>query len=163
LQIADALAKSVRTTLSPEQAARYQKEHELRSAARKRAVLLNLVAKVDRLLILTRDQRGKLSEILENHWNDSWDSMQMLMYGGDQYLPEMPEGKILPILTVTQKDVWRGIQKRNIRFGIDLGILQGIQLEDEIWDEDGPGGSPERRDGKAAAEGKEPTNPVEKK
>src|SRR5262249_4102687 len=42
--IAAVVARSVRATLSAEQAARYDKELELRTAARKRAVVLNLVA-----------------------------------------------------------------------------------------------------------------------
>src|SRR5438132_848754 len=55
--IADALAKSARTILSREQAARYQKELHQRTAARKRVVVLNLVAKFDKVLVLTAEQR----------------------------------------------------------------------------------------------------------
>ena len=160
--IAEVLVKSVRTTLAPEQAARYQRELDQRAAARKRAALLSLVAKVDKVLILTAEQRVKLSEILENNWNDAWNHTQLLMLGS-QYFPAMPDSKILPILRDIQEDVWRGISKGNIRFGFNLGNVQGIEIEEEVWDDDRPLENPERADGKAAVKGKETTKPVEKK
>jgi len=136
--IADALLQPVRTTLSPEQAARYQKELEQRAAARKRVVLLDLVAKIDKVLALTTEQRAQISTILENNWDDSWDHIQFLMYGG-QYFPRMPEAKIDPLLTETQKAVWRDIPKGNVRFGLNLQVmLQGFEAGDEVWDDDQP-------------------------
>jgi hypothetical protein len=160
--IADALAKLVRATLSPEQAARYQKELDLRAEARKRVVLLNLVAKVDKVLVLTTEQRDKLREILEDNWKDSWNQTQMLMYGG-QHFPSMPDLEIRLILTATQKNVWSDIPKGDIRFGFHLGFVQGIEIEEEVWDDEQPQKNPERLDGKAAVTGKGTTKPVEKK
>jgi hypothetical protein len=160
--IVGAILKSVRTTLSPEQAARYQKELDQRSAARKRAVVQNLVAKVDHVLVLTAEQRGKLADILENNWKDSWNQPQVLMHG-PPYFPQMPDPKILPILTETQKTVWQGISKEEIIFGFDLGILHGIELAEEVWDDDRPLNSPDRKDGKAAVKDEGTTKPVEKK
>jgi hypothetical protein len=160
--IAEALVQSVRTTLSPEQAARYQRELDQRAAARKRAALLSLVAKVDKVLILTAEQRVKLSEILENNWNDAWNQTQLLMVGY-QYFPAMPDSKIFPILRDIQEDVWRGIPKGNVRFGFNLGNVQGIEIEDEVWDDDRPVQNPERRDSNGAVTGKETTKPGEKK
>jgi hypothetical protein len=133
--IADALANSVRATLSPDQTARYRDELDQRSAARKRMVVLNLVAKVDKVLVLTREQRVTLSEILADNWSDSWNQTQML---GSQYFPQMPDDKMTPVLTETQKTVWRGLPYRNIRWGFNLGMMQAIELEEEVWDEDGP-------------------------
>jgi hypothetical protein len=157
--IADALLKLVRTTLSPEQAARYQKELDQRSAARKRAVVQNLVAKVDHALVLTAEQRGKLAEILENNWQDSWNKTQLFMY--DQPFPNMPDAKILPILTETQRIVWQSIPK-SVNFGFDLGTVRGIELEEEVWDDDRPLNPPNRRDGRAAVKNEGTTKPVEK-
>lgn len=160
--IADALAKSVQAALSPEQAARYQKELDQRAAARKRVVLLNLVAKVDKVLVLSIEQRDKLGKILDNKWTDSWDQTQMLMYVG-QHFPPMPDTEILPILTESQKVVWRGIPKGNIRFGFNLGFVQGIEIEEEVWDDDPPKQNPERADGKAPVKDKGTPKPLEKK
>ena len=66
LTLMDGIAKAVhKHTLSPEQAARYKKELDNRTAANKRMALPNLVAKVDKTLILTAEQRGKLTIVLE--------------------------------------------------------------------------------------------------
>lgn len=135
--IADGIVKAVRRTLSPEQAARYQQELDQRAAARKRAVVLNLVVKIDKILVLTPEQRIKLGEILEKNWNESWSQRQWLTFSA-QYFPPMPDARILPVLTVMQRNVWRGIQKGVVRFGFDLGIVQGIELEDEKWDAERP-------------------------
>ena len=132
--IADALAKSVRATLSAEQAARYQAELDHRAVARKRVALLNLVANIDKILLLSPEQREQLSEILEKNWNESWNQTQMLMYMGQSF-PQMPDVRILAILTETQKSVWRGISKGNVRFGFNLGMVQGIELDDPVWDD----------------------------
>jgi hypothetical protein len=137
--IVDALAKSVRTTLSPEQAARYQKELDQRAAARKQVALLNLVAKVDKVLVLTTEQRDQLAKVLENKWPKSWNQPEMLqvLMWNDQYFPQkMPDTEILLILTENQKTVWRGIPKVDVRFGFHLGIVQGIEVGDEVWNED---------------------------
>jgi hypothetical protein len=146
--IADAIAKSVRTTLSPDQAARYQKELDDRAAARKRTALLNLVGMVDNVLFLTTEQRDRLGEILASNWDDSWNHAQWLTISG-QYFPSMPDAKILPILSAAQQNVWRGIQKGNVRFGFSLGFVQGIHIEDEVWDDDRLPEDPERAGGKA--------------
>jgi hypothetical protein len=134
--ITDALLKSVRKVLSPEQAERYHKELELRNQALKRSVALNLVAKVDKFLILSPQQRRKLSKILQDHWQESWSELQMLMYGS-QYFPQMPDAEISRILTDVQKEVWRGLTKAIVHFGFDLNRLN-TDLGDEVWDEGRP-------------------------
>jgi hypothetical protein len=147
--IADAVAAAVRANLSPDQAARFQKEIALRAEARKRLVVTNLVAMMDRLLILRPDQRAKLGEILADNWNESWNQMQLLMYGGT-YFPPMPDAKIYPVLSDAQWAVWRGISKGNVRFGLNVSFVQGFEIEDEVWDDDGPRKAPGRADEKAA-------------
>jgi hypothetical protein len=142
--LAEAIARSVKASLSAEQAARYQKELELRDAARKRATVRNLVGKVDKLLLLTNEQRDRLAGILETHWNAAWNQTQWLTYSA-AYFPPMPDTEILAILTEPQKTVWRGAQKVNILFGFDVGILPGMEVEDEVWDDPLPR-KPERAD-----------------
>ncbi len=129
----DAIGKSIRTILSADQAARYVKELELRAAARKRLVVVNLVASVDKALILSPDQREKLAAVLAANWNEAWNQTQMFMYG-NQYLPQMPDAKILPILSDAQKTVWRSVPKANVRFGVNLGFMQVMEVDDEVWD-----------------------------
>jgi hypothetical protein len=159
--VVEALVKSVRSTLSPEQAARYQKELDRRTAARKRSTVISFVSKIDHLLVLTAEQRVKLGKILENNWNDSWNHTQWLTMGG-RYFPPMPDDKILPILTETQKRVWRETQKGNIYFGFNLGFLQGIEMEEEVWDDDRPQENSKRAGGKPATKARGTSKPVQK-
>jgi hypothetical protein len=160
--LADAVAKSVRTTLSPDQAARYQTELDQREAARKRAVLLNLVGMADSVLILTAEQRDQLYAILETNWHDSWNQAQWLTISG-QYYPPMPDAKILPILTEAQRAVWRGIPKGNVRFGFSLSAVPGVEIGEEKWDDDRPGAAAERAGGKAADKAPQTAKPVGEK
>jgi len=150
--ITDQLAKSLRPTLSTEQTALYLKELDQRAKARKRVALMNLLAKLDKALVLTPQQRAKLGEMLENNWNDSWGQMQWLMLGG-QHFPPLPDDKILPVLNPTQKAVWRGTPKGNIHSAFDFGFLQGIEIDAEVWPDELPMKSSERSDGNAAGKG----------
>jgi hypothetical protein len=137
MQITSGIANKVKARLSPEQAARYAKELEERDAARRRVVLLNLLSGIDKKVVLTAEQRDKVSEILTKNWHDSWNQTQLLMQGG-QYFPAMPDDKILPVLTDTQKAVWQKVQKGNVFFGnTELDWFQGIEIEDEVWSERG--------------------------
>lgn len=134
--LAQELSKLVKTTLSADKAASYQKEIDRRGVARKRVAKLNILAKLDKRLVLTADQRSQLSKILETNWKDSWNNVQMLMYG-EQYFPQLPNNKVLPVLNKSQKDVWRGITKQgNIFFGFNIFMVNGIQIDDEVWDDE---------------------------
>ena len=134
--IADAIAKSVRANLTPDQATRYQKELDQRAAARKRVTLLNLVAAVDNVLVLSAEQRARLGAVLETNWDASWDHPQWL-FNLWYYFPPMPDDKIMPLLTENQKAAWRGIPKGAIRFGFNPGaFLPTIEGEDDEWDGD---------------------------
>jgi hypothetical protein len=124
-------------------------------------VLKNLIAKIDRLLLLTTEQRAKLGEILKNRWSDSWNHTQMLY--GDLNFPRMPDDEIVPILTDTQKTVWRAIPKMSVVNWPDVGWVQGFEIGDEVWDEDRPKEKSKGPVGNAAAQDKETTKPVVKK
>jgi hypothetical protein len=150
--ISEAIAKSVEAHLSPEQAAKYRKEIEERSAARKKLIVRNLVSLIDRTLILQPDQRKKLGNVLANNWHESWNQTQILMYGG-RYFPVMPDDKIDPILTDSQRAVWRGITRQQIRFGPNFGFGGGFEFEDEVWEDDPPK-KPEKPGGAKAPDAK---------
>ena len=159
--IAEAIAKSVTANLPPEKAARYQKEIDLRAAARKQTIELNLVAMMDRILILDAKQREKLADVLAKNWDESWNQTQILMYGG-QYFPAMPEDPINAVLTEAQRKIWRGISKGNVHFGINFGLNQGMEIEDEVWDDDPPKKKPEPATEKSKPKNPPKTNPGEK-
>jgi hypothetical protein len=136
--MADAIAKSVKANLSAEQSARYQKEIDQRNAARKRVMVTNIVALMDRHLMLRPEQRDQLAKVLTDNYDDSW-QLQVFMYGG-MYLPALPDAKIGPVLTEAQRQVWQGAGNRNVRFGAGatLNFVQQADIEDEVWDADPP-------------------------
>ena len=131
--MSDALLKSVKESMSAEQAKRYEVELEKRAAARKRAALLNFVAKLDKDLVLTADQRGKLTEALDKNWKDSWcQQLEVFMYG-DSYFPALPDAQVIPVLTDKQKQIWNGIpkQQNQIWGWAGGGFVQAVELEVE--------------------------------
>lgn len=129
--MADVLLKTVKETMSADQATRYEAELEKRSAARKRAALLNLVAKLDKDLVLTADQRGKLSEALTSNWQDGWGrQLEVFMYG-DAYMPALPDAQILPVLTEKQKQIWTAIPKQHHQIWgwAGFGFVQAVDID----------------------------------
>ncbi len=132
--MAEVLLKTVRKTMSEDQANRYEAELQKRSAARKRAALLNLVAKLDKDLMLTADQRGKLTDVLNSNWQDAWSQqLEVFMYG-DTYIPVLPDAQVLPSLTEKQQQIWKGIPKQqNMIWGwAGGGFIQAVEVEEAV-------------------------------
>jgi hypothetical protein len=131
----EAIGKSLDQHATPGQATRYRNEIELRYAARKKAIVLNLVSMIDRTLLLQADQREKLTQILADNWHDSWNQTQILV-NGSRCMPLMPDDKINPILTVKQREVWSAIPKNRVRFGPNLDFNRDFEFEDEVWEDE---------------------------
>lgn len=129
--MSEVLLKTVKETMSADQAKRYEAELAKRDAARKRAALLNLVAKLDKDLVLTADQRGKLSEALSSNWKDEWcQQLEVFMYG-DTYMPLLPDAHVLPVLTEKQKQIWSSIPKQHNQIWgwAGFGFVQGVDID----------------------------------
>ena len=132
--MADVLLKTVKETMSADQVKRYESELEKRSAARQRAALLNLVAKLDKDLVLTAEQRGKLSEALTSNWKDDWGrQLEVFMYG-DAYMPVLPDAQVLPVLTERQKQIWTAIPKQHHQIWgwAGFGFVQAVEIEEPV-------------------------------
>ncbi|MFO0852042.1 MAG: hypothetical protein U0871_26255 [Gemmataceae bacterium] len=129
--LAAAVAKSARAHLTPDQFARYERELDLRTAARKRMCLDNLVVLVDALVLLSADQRRQLAEVLAANWQNEWYQTMYFQYGG-QYLPPLPRDKIRALLTDRQRSVWDGMAHQEVRFGVNFQA-NGVEIEDEVW------------------------------
>ncbi|MDA1055249.1 MAG: hypothetical protein O3C40_32920 [Planctomycetota bacterium] len=126
-----ALAKVLEETLQEEQQTVYAAEMEKRRAFRKRVAIDNTVAAIDERLVLTIDQRQQLTETLDKNWQPSWvQSMEMQM-NNNQYLPSIPDQFVVPVLSETQKQVWRAAQKHNYAVWSGLNwARQGAVLDD---------------------------------
>jgi hypothetical protein len=128
----EVLSKSVTGLLSPGQQARFKEELEKRNANRKQVVLDNLVAKLDQDLVLSAEQRGKISECLSSHWDEAWcQSLNMLM-NIEHYFPNIPDNLIVPFLTENQQKSWRRIPKnQNVFWGFSFDVnMENDPLDD---------------------------------
>lgn len=144
--IAEGLLASVKKNLSPDQVSAYERELLARKNAYKDITVLVTAANLDQKLVLNSDQRTQVTKVLDDNWNPAWGSMGMLLYGG-QYFPDVPDAKLAPILTSTQKKILRTVnQQSQVFFGFNIGMNQGVAIPDEQWDD-------EPVDGKTTAAG----------
>ena len=133
--IEEGLVQAIKSQLPAEQVARYQEELTKRAAGRKRLALRNLVARLDHDLVLSPDQRDKLSESLSAHWDDSWgQSLEMFLYDNN-YFPPISDQYVAPFLNESQKKIWRGTQRFQRFFG-GFGMMGGVMDNDPLEDEE---------------------------
>ena len=134
--IAEILVKEVAMLMSAERAEQYQFELTKRTEARKRVALLNLVSKIDRDLLLTTEQRTKLSESLTTNWKSTWAQQLEVFVYGDQFAPILPDDQVLPFLNEKQKTIWKSAPKnQNQIWGfIGFGMMQGAEMIEEVMD-----------------------------
>jgi hypothetical protein len=125
------MARLVREELGPDEAGRYFDANRLCRNRRKRVTVVNLVAHLDGQLILSAEQRHRLTENLTAHWQDAWGQALPLFNRGTQFLPRIPDNLVLPLLDETQKTVWRGMSKQttqvflgNLAFGQRFGVVE---------------------------------------
>jgi hypothetical protein len=156
----EVLSKSVTGILSPEQQARYKDELEKRAANRKQVALDNLVAKLDQDLVLSAEQRDKISESLSSHWNEAWcQSLNMLM-NIEHFFPNVPDNLVVPFLTENQQKSWRRIPRnQNVFWGFHFGgIMENDPLDDPELVEARQQAEAAGKDAEAAAKIKEVAN-----
>jgi hypothetical protein len=109
------LARTVKTNLTAEQVARFDQEVARRKDDRRRAAVDMVVARLDHDLNLSIDQRDRLCESLAGNWSGTWSDQfeQFLKQPGSQFVPAITERLITPILTGTQKKIWRASKENN--------------------------------------------------
>lgn len=132
--MADVLLKTVKESFTEEQAKLYEVELAKRAAARKRVVLMNLVARLDRELVLTKDQRDKLIDAVNANWNSSWEQQLEVFLYGDSYMPALPDAQVVPILTDKQKQIWTATpkQQNQIWGWAGFGFVQAVAVEEVV-------------------------------
>ncbi len=127
------LTAIVKARLRPEQAARYEEERALQAASRKRAVVLNLVARLDEDLTLSAQQRDKLVELLTANYQDGWEqTLRFLVHNIDlDFNPQIPANVVLPVLNETQKTLWQQVPRSGTVFIDGLEFSSPVtQIED---------------------------------
>ncbi|WP_010586575.1 hypothetical protein [Schlesneria paludicola] len=129
-QIRVAISRVLKESLTEEQWTRFAAEASARNAIRKRAAIQSVVSRLDDQLLLTHEQREKITQSLTANWQSEWEKwiMMSLMYG-NRFFPLIPDHYITPHLTTEQKSVWQGIQKVNPGWR----MVQGQENFDDEW------------------------------
>jgi hypothetical protein len=130
--IEEAMAKTVKPLLNPDQADRYQAELDKRTADRRRAAASNIVAKIDQDLVLNAEQRAKIAEAVLAGWDDAWcQSLETFLYG-DQFYPRLPDNLVTPYLDERQTRVWHGARpNQSFFFGFVGNMLPNDESDDD--------------------------------
>jgi len=103
----DIVLKIVKENTTPAQQGRYQVELERRAAHQRQAAIQYLVARLDRILILSTDQRARLLQLFEKNWDDEWGAIVSIMDDDGASFPAIPHRLILPLLSPTQQEIWK--------------------------------------------------------
>ena len=123
----------VKSQLSADQSQRYDSELTARAAHRKRVTVLNVVARLDADLLLLPEQREQFTQLIESEWQDSWGQSLGALMPDANFIPALPDDKVLAILKDDQQAVWKTTHYNRESTGWDddpLGLLQ----EDEELD-----------------------------
>jgi hypothetical protein len=94
----------------------------------------NLVAKIDKELILSPEQREKITKSLNDHWDKKWaPQVEMFMHGMDMW-PNVPDQWIRPHLTATQQVAWGRIGRNQGNhffggMGVNAQVIDDIDLD----------------------------------
>jgi hypothetical protein len=129
-----ALSKRVDEMLPEEKADSYRAELAQRVNARRRLAVLSILSKLDQHLVLTSDQREHFRRELDEDWDDTWCNRRVLTQG-NRYLPVLPVGELLPLLTSAQKETWRSVYKHgNVHYGLHFAGTHGVEINLDDWD-----------------------------
>jgi hypothetical protein len=123
------VAGAVKSTLTPEQADRYEAELRDRARNQRRVTARNLVVQLDRDLALTEDQRERLCESLTSNWDESWcPQLEVLQNLNNQIYPNIPDQAVVPYLNRVQREIWRGL-RRNGGAYYGWGFMGNVMLD----------------------------------
>jgi hypothetical protein len=128
----EGIKKVVEESLSEDQVKLFSDESSKRKEFEKQTALDNLISKIDGELMLTPEQRDKLTESLGDHWQNSWaPQLEYFTFGVDM-LPSVPDQWIRPHLTAAQLVVWSRLNKQSgqMFFGGNFFGMQGNVIED---------------------------------
>ena len=117
------------------QLARYGDEITKRKENLKTIAVSNLVARLDQDLILTVEQREKITAELTANWKDNWcQSLDYIQYF-DRYFPDIPDRFVSSHLDDMQKVLYHKIPK-NQRIFLGIGNPRQIQIAESAFQEE---------------------------
>ena len=127
------VAKVISDTLPKEKQDKFKEECRKREEFVRLTTVDNLVARVDEKVILSADQRNKVSDALIKHWDDSSPPQLEAFAISSTIWPGIPDQWVLPELTESQRAVISRINRTSGRvfFG-GMGFGMGGEVIDDI-------------------------------
>jgi hypothetical protein len=115
----DNLAEIIKAKVSDAAFTSYSDELSKRAGQRRQMVVENIVAILDKKLVLTADQREAIGKsLLENLADNQMPQLQVFSSDGDA-IPAIPENCLLPHLRQSQLTVWQSLPNRGVQYGFD--------------------------------------------
>ena len=109
----------IKAKLPDSASASYSKELAGRAGQRREMIAENIVAILDKKLVLTADQRDAIGKsLLANLPENQMPQLQILSSDGDS-IPAIPENCLLPHLRDSQRTVWQNLPNRAVQYGFD--------------------------------------------
>ncbi len=137
------LLTAIRANLSPEKARLYESEVNLRISADRQASARSLVARLDRALNLSADQKIRIVDALVKSNDQMIENLDMHMYNNEGYFPNIMDRSFLEVLDERQKSIWNSTAK--INYGTSNFGVQGINFNaNDFAEEDHPDAQAER-------------------
>ena len=131
-EVQQAITATVNRLLPADAAAAYKTEVDARIEHRKKTTIQNLVSWVDRNVILSAEQRQKLTAQMAKHWNPNWGNSLEYMQWVDNVFPNMPAECLESVLNDNQKKVWAEVKnmERSEFWGVGFGYFNAQLLLD---------------------------------
>jgi hypothetical protein len=115
----DNIAEVIKAKFPDSASASYSKELSSRATKRREMVVENIVAILDKKLVLTADQRDAIGKsLIANLPDNQMPQLQILSSDGDA-IPIIPENCLLPHLRESQLTVWQNLPNRAVQYGFD--------------------------------------------
>jgi hypothetical protein len=138
--VRDAALKLVKEYGTAAQATRYRGEIAKRDAFARQSAVRGLIARLDRVLMLTEAQRAGLLEFFESNWKDEWGAMWAGLPGEDDGapFPAIPDRLILPRLSAAQQKIWKRLEKQSLEVSAAhveyvTEVMDGLPSEFAEW------------------------------
>ncbi len=85
------------------------------------------VGVLNKRMLLSNDQRTKLTDSIASHWDDQWESYIRLIVHNPEFFPPIPDVAIVPHLTKPQRTAWNAMTKSTVGFTFgQVNVLQGM-------------------------------------
>lgn len=111
MKIRERLILVVSSHLTSKQMEILQEATIARITERRRAIVGEFVARIDEYLFLTETQQSQFGELLTAQWREGWPSLVDAALLNREFVPNLPDELVAPVLSALQLEIWKVIAK----------------------------------------------------